>query len=76
LPKQQAAVVAERIQQNYGALALSPTSLSVGAAEFVKSTGDIEADVEDMIRRADAALYHVKHHLGGNEVSFDPGPTD
>ena len=71
LVKEQASVVAERIQRNYGRQLLDPTSLSIGAAQFINKTGNVDQDVEDMIRRADGALYHVKQNLGGNKVYFN-----
>jgi diguanylate cyclase (GGDEF)-like protein len=71
LAKDQAGIVADRIQRNYANQHLNPTSLSIGASQFINKTGNVEQDVEDMIRRADGALYHVKQHMGGNRVFFD-----
>lgn len=71
LPEEQAAVVAERIRENYGRLLLTPTSLSAGVAQFRQAGNSIEDDVNDFIRRADEALYHAKHNLGRNCVYFD-----
>lgn len=71
LPEGQAAVVAERIRENYGRLLLAPTSLSAGVAKFRQSGVSIDDDVDDFIRRADEALYHAKHDLGRNCVHFD-----
>lgn len=71
LPREQANLVAERIRQNFNSLAFAPTTLSIGAAQFLKKTDDFEKDVEDMVRRADASLYRAKHDMGGDRVSFD-----
>ena len=76
LPREQAELVAERIRHNYNSLNMAPTTLSIGVAQFVKRTGDIDQDVEDMVHRADSALYHAKHDLGGNKVSFDSESLD
>jgi two-component system, cell cycle response regulator len=71
LTSEQAAVVAGRIQQNYNKGHFELTSLSIGVAQFVNVTGDVDQNVEDMIRRADAALYRVKQDLGGSKICFD-----
>lgn len=71
LPKEQASIVAERIRINYNELSLQPTTLSVGAAQYLKKTGDLTQDVADMVRRADSALYRAKHDMGGDKVCFD-----
>jgi diguanylate cyclase (GGDEF)-like protein len=71
LPREQADLVAERIRRNYNRLNLTPTTLSIGVARFLKKDGDIGQDVEDMVRRSDSALYHAKHDLGGDKVFFD-----
>jgi len=71
LPEGQAAVVAERIRENYGRLRFAPTTLSAGVAQFRQAGTSIDDDVNDFIRRADAALYHAKHDLGRNCVHFD-----
>lgn len=70
LPEGQAAIVAERIRENYGRLDLSPTSLSVGVARFTQTGNSIDEDVNEFIRRADEALYHAKHVLGRNCAHF------
>jgi len=72
LPRHQASLVAERIRQNYNGLNMVPTTISIGVAQFLKNVEDLDQAVEDMVRRADAALYCAKHDLGGNKVSFDP----
>jgi diguanylate cyclase (GGDEF)-like protein len=63
--------VAERIRHNYSQLQFTPTLLSIGIARFQPITGDMDQDIENMIRRADSALYHVKRHLGGDKVYID-----
>ncbi len=67
----QSFTVAERIRHSYSQLGFEPTSISIGIACFRTETGDIDQDIEHMVRRADDALYHVKHQLGGNKVHFD-----
>jgi diguanylate cyclase (GGDEF)-like protein len=71
LPEEQAALVAERIRENYNRLQLVPTSLSAGVARFRQAGASIDDDVDDLIHRADKALYHAKHDLGRNRVHFD-----
>jgi diguanylate cyclase (GGDEF)-like protein len=63
--------VAGRLIQAYNKLHFAPTYLSIGIAQYRQKTGDIDQDIEDMVRRSDRALYHAKHNLGGNEVYFD-----
>lgn len=60
--------VAERIRTNYRNAGLGKTSLSIGIAELRVETGDLDRDIEQLIRRADASLYHVKKHLGGDRT--------
>ncbi len=64
----QSFTIAERIRQKFNQLGLEPASLSIGVARFQAGTGDMDQDVDLMVRRADNALYHVKHHLGGDKV--------
>ena len=71
LDRDQAGMVAERIRQNYNSLGLEPTHLSIGMARFRAKSGDVDLDVEDMIHRADGALYRAKHDLGGNTACLD-----
>ncbi|MCE5244371.1 MAG: diguanylate cyclase [Syntrophobacteraceae bacterium] len=72
LPAEQASVVAERLRRNFKELQFAPTSLSIGIGRFLSRSESIDLDVEDMIRRADMALYHAKHHLGRDCFFFDP----
>lgn len=60
--------VAERILDKYRQAGLGETSLSIGIAELRVETGDLDRDIEQLIRRADASLYHVKKHLGGDRT--------
>lgn len=62
----QALIVADRIRERYNELNLHPTRLSIGIAQLEVAGMDVERDVEDMICRADKALYHAKHNLGGD----------
>lgn len=71
LPGDQVALVAERIRERYNAVGFTPTTLSIGIAQFRKKRGDVDEDVEDMVLRADRALYYVKHTLGGDGAYFD-----
>ncbi len=67
----QARRVAERIRINYNKLELTPTFLSIGVAQYLSKTGDIDRDMDDMVHRADSALYYAKHHLKGNRAHLD-----
>ena len=71
LPVEQATIVAERLRKNFKDLDFAPTSLSIGIGRFLQRTDNVDHDVEDMIRRADMALYHAKHHLGRDCFFFD-----
>lgn len=63
--------VATRILEAYNRLELKPTFLSIGVAQFLSKTGNVEQDIEDMVQRSDRALYYAKHNLGGGRVHFD-----
>jgi diguanylate cyclase (GGDEF)-like protein len=71
LPAGQALSVAERICSKYNLLQLEPTSLSIGIARFIEESGTIDQDIQDMIQRADAALYSAKKDRGKNHVYVD-----
>jgi two-component system, cell cycle response regulator len=71
LPRDKAVGVAERIRQRYNALGAEPSRLSIGVARFLTQSGEFDQDIEDMIRRADLALYHAKGTLGGDKVHLD-----
>ncbi len=62
----QAMIVADRIRERYNSMEFSPTHLSIGIAELHIAGDGVEKDVEEMICRADKALYHAKHNLGGD----------
>jgi two-component system, cell cycle response regulator len=67
--------VARRILDAYNGLGFGTTSLSLGIAQFLRRSGDIGSDIEDMVRRSDRALYHAKQDLGGNVAHFDEEST-
>ena len=71
LPREYALEVAERIRSSYNMLGFRPTSLSIGIAQFLEKTGDVERDIENMVLRADKALYHAKRDLGGDRAHVD-----
>lgn len=71
LPAAQALSVAERIREKFKLLGFEPTSLSIGIASFIQKLGSIDQDIQDMILRADAALYHAKQSCGKNTVYVD-----
>lgn len=68
--------VAQRIREKYNKLSLQPTSLSIGLAAFEEKTGDLDQDIEDLIHRADRALYYVKHKLKGDNIRVDGHSED
>ncbi len=76
LPSESAVMVAERIRGQYNGLKLEPTSLSIGIARFRDQSDSIDHDIEDMIHRADSALYHAKHGLGRDRVYVDLDSLD
>lgn len=71
LPTDRALTVADRIRERYNQLDLTPTFLSIGIAQYHNKNNDIDRDIEDMVQRSDKALYHAKHHLGGNSAHMD-----
>jgi len=71
LPASQALSVAKRIRRKFDLLKLEPTSISIGIARFIARFGTVEQDVQDMIQRADSALYIAKKGLGKNGVVVD-----
>ena len=71
LPAAQALSVAERICSKFDLLKFEPTSLSIGIARFIEKSGTIEQDIQDMIQRADSALYSAKKDPGKNLVFVD-----
>ncbi|MFP5212677.1 MAG: hypothetical protein ACLGPL_04790, partial [Acidobacteriota bacterium] len=68
--------VAERIRKRYADFGFTPTSLSIGVARYRSLAGDVDKDVEDLIHRADMALYHAKNTLGRNRVHLDEESLD
>ncbi len=65
--------VANRIRNRFLECNFKPCSLSAGVAKFKRQNPkqDIQVDIDDLIRRADEALYKAKC-LGGNQVVVDP----
>ena len=68
---QQALMVAERLRTEYNARNLLPTSLSIGIAKLKNSHGTLEEDLDDLIRKADQALYLAKNNGGDQNVMLD-----
>ena len=67
----QALSVAKRIRRKFDLFKFEPTSISIGVARFIAKSGTVEQDIQDMIQRADAALYSAKKGLGKNGVFVD-----
>ena len=76
LPAVQALSVAQRICDKFNSFEFEPTSLSIGIARFVEKSGTIEQDIQDMIQRADTALYTAKKDYGKNRVYVDECSLD
>ncbi|MGB6928991.1 MAG: diguanylate cyclase [Syntrophobacteria bacterium] len=68
---QQALMVAERLRTEYNERNLLPTSLSIGIAKLKNSHGTLEEDLDDLIRKADQALYLAKNNGGDQNVILD-----
>jgi len=72
---QQALMVAERLRTEYNAKNLVPTSLSIGIAKLKNSHKNshktLEEDLDDLIRKADQALYLAKNNGGDQNVMLD-----
>lgn len=68
---QQALMVAERLRTEYNKRNLLPTSLSIGIAKLKNSHGTLEEDLDDLIRKADQALYLAKNNGGDQNVILD-----
>jgi len=66
----EAVKVAERILENYRRAGFSPTTLSIGVAKLL-ARGNPRRSADDLVRRADEALYRAKES-GGNRVEVDP----
>lgn len=70
---QQVAQVGERIIALFNDQGFGTTSLSLGAAEFVRGQGQLEDDIFSLFRRADQALYTAKNQ-GRNRLVFSAAP--
>ena len=68
---QQALMVAERLRTEYNERNLLPTSLSIGIAKLKNSHGTLEEDLDDLIRKADQALYLAKNNGGDQNAILD-----
>ena len=67
----QALMVAERFCREYNEKNLHPTSLSIGIAKLKNSSDNLEQDLDNMIRKADQALYLAKNNGGNQKVLVD-----
>ena len=67
----QALIVAERFCREYNEKNLHPTSLSIGIAKLKNSSNNLEQDLDNMIRKADQALYLAKNNGGNQKVLVD-----
>ncbi len=73
LPADQARGVAERICWSFDLLKLAPAGLSIGIAKFIAKSGAMDQDIQDMIQRADNAVYAAKKKEHGKDhVHLDP----
>ena len=72
LTRDQAARVGQRILQSYNQYNFSPTTLSVGFAQFSRNPANKwSQDIKDFVSKADKAMYQAKA-AGGNKVEFAP----
>ena len=67
----QALMVAERFCREYNEKNLHPTSLSIGIAKLKNSSNNLEQDLDNMVRKADQALYLAKNNGGNQKVLVD-----
>ncbi len=62
--------VAERILNSFRKAGFSPTTLSIGIAKLIPRE-DVRRSADDLVRRADEAMYRAKRS-GGDRVEIDP----
>ncbi|MBX6422351.1 diguanylate cyclase [Thermosulfurimonas sp. F29] len=62
--------VAERILKSFRDTGFDPTTLSIGIAKLIPR-GDARRSADDLVRRADEAMYRAKK-AGGDRIEIDP----
>lgn len=73
---EQAVQIAERILDRYREANFLTTSLSIGLAQFIRHPGrSWPEDIEDLVARADRALYRAKKENGNKVVCDGPLPA-
>jgi len=67
---EEALKVAQRILNTYRERDFNPTTLSIGIAKLIPQ-GSARKSADDLVRRADKAMYRAKNN-GGNQIEIDP----